>query len=115
VGALFRHAVGEFLNGDSFGHDNVAHLLLARLGLSGEMRPPFLFARTLQRRERTRTRAFILVQRAIDGQLAALPAIVDRTVASATGLALFFLLALGPLDRLGTRHRRELARAGGCF
>ena len=31
IRALFGHAVGEFLDGDRFGHDDIADLLFARL------------------------------------------------------------------------------------
>ena len=65
VGALFGHAVGEFLNGDPLGHHDIAHLLFARLRLPREVGALFLFARALERGEPAGAGAFVLVERAL--------------------------------------------------
>ena len=106
VCALFRHAVGEFLDGDALGHHDVAALLFARLRLARKMRALFLFARPLERGERTGTGALVLVERAGDGKLARL------TPAFAAG----FVARVGDLlgfDRaLDRGYGREPARRG---
>src|SRR3546814_12469967 len=63
VGALFGHAVRQFLHRDAVGHDDFADLLFAR-SRRGGMRALFLFAGALERGEAARAGALILVERA---------------------------------------------------
>ncbi len=58
----------------AFGHHDIADLLFARRRLAGRVRALFLFAGALQRGEAARARAFVIVERARNGQLARLAA-----------------------------------------
>ena len=51
VAALFRHTVGQFLNGNCFRDNNVTGLLDLCLTVTAAMQTLFLFTRTLQRSE----------------------------------------------------------------
>jgi len=101
VGALFRHAVGEFLDSDRVRHDDVADLLLARRG-PADVTAMFLFTRALERGERAGASALLTTERAVDGQLAA---------TAFLALAVALTGACG-LRRLGAATRGRLAGAG---
>ena len=76
VGAALGHAVGELLDGDRLGHDDVADLLGRRAGLLvGAL---FLLAGAAQRGERAGAGIALVVERAGDGELAGLAAIARR-------------------------------------
>ena len=102
VGALFGHAVGEFLDGDRFGHDDVADLLGLRLARAAHA-AMFLFARPLERGERAGARAVFAAERAVDGQLAAAAFVAGAAALAGTA---------GLLRGLGAATRRRLAGAG---
>ena len=74
IGAALGHAVGELADGDRLGHDDVADLLGRRAGL--HMGALFLLAGALERGERAGAGAAVLVERAADGELAALAAML---------------------------------------
>ena len=102
VGTLFRHAVGEFLDGDRFGNDHVADLL--GLHFARAAHPAvFLLARTLQRGEAAGTGTVAIVERAVDGQLAAAPLVTLAVTLTGAG---------GRFGRGGSRNADR--RALGC-
>ena len=103
IGALFGHPVGEFLHGDRLGHDDIAHLLFARLLLAGEMGAPLLFTRALERSETAGAGALIFVERLAYGQLA-------RLAAAFTGFVARMGNLLGRLGSFGRSDRGEAAR-----
>ena len=74
VGAALGHAVGEFLDGDRFGNDDVADLLGGGPGFL--VVALFLFAGAAQRGQAAGAAVVLARQGAGDGQLAALAAIV---------------------------------------
>ena len=63
IAALFRHTVSKLLHRDGFRHDHIACLLDLCLTVASAMRTLFFFARTLQRRKRTRARAIVAFKR----------------------------------------------------
>ncbi len=105
IGALFAHPLGQFADGDRFGNDDFADLLLARLRRTA-LHPAFLLARPLERGERAGATALVLVERLVDGELAraALVRPFDGRCALVVLLLLFGLLGFG------TRDGREAAR-----
>ena len=82
VGAALGHAVGEFLDGDRLGHDDVADLLGRRAGF--HVVALFLLAGAAQRGERAGAAVVLVAERAGDGELAAL-AMVVAAAAARTG------------------------------
>ena len=76
VGGALGHAVGELLDGDRLGHDDVADLLGRRAGL--HVGALFLLAGAAQRGERAGAAVVLVRERAGDGELAALAAMSSR-------------------------------------
>ena len=93
VGAALGHAVGELLDGDRLGDDDVADLLGRRAGL--HVVALFLLARAAERGERAGAAVVLVGKGAGDGELAALAVIVAAAAARAR--------------RLGTLGRRRMA------
>ena len=74
VGAALGHAVGELLDGDRLGDDDVADLLGLRAGLL--MGALLLFAGATKRGQRTGAGVALVVESSGDGELAALAAML---------------------------------------
>jgi hypothetical protein len=81
VGSALGHAIGELLDGDRLGHDDVADLLGLLAGLL--MCPLLLFAGAAKRGERTGAGVAFVVERPGDGELAALAAMLVATAGRA--------------------------------
>src|SRR5665213_4394230 len=117
VDAAFGHAVGEFLDGDRLGHDDLAHLLRRRLLLL-QLVLALLFALPADRRLAANLLVVLLVEDTRDGQLGTAGA---RLVAPRRrGWTLdaepwttrpFFLFFLG-LDLTRGREQRDLGGRG---
>ena len=109
VGAALGHAVGEFLDGDRLGDDDVADLLGRRAGL--HVVALFLLAGAAERGERAGAAVVLVGQRAADGELAALAAIV-AAAARARRLGAASARAHGRRD--GGRVRSSSSSARRC-
>ena len=75
IAGAFGHTVGKLADRNRFRNRNIAELLGG--GAALRMAALFLFTRTLERGERTRTRPFAVIKCARDGQLARLATIID--------------------------------------
>ena len=82
VGTALCHAVGKFLHGNGLRNADIAYLLDCRATL--HVAALFLFASALQRRKRTSTGTFAIVERSAHGQLARLTPVIDATATCRT-------------------------------